>query len=100
MKRYFLILLLLPSLGFCSTVYHHASLGYNFRHAVNMHGHNETTVVIERPYRTYRVPAPSYYRYYHRYRSHPRYYYRGRSYNHYQERIDDYGYNGHIHGHR
>ncbi|STX52182.1 Uncharacterised protein [Legionella busanensis] len=105
MKRYFLILLLLPSLGFCSTVYHHASIEHNFRHTVNMHGHyDDTVVVIERPYRTYRVPAPSYYRHYHRYRSYPRYYsrsyYRGRYYNHHQDRIDNYTYNDHLHGHR
>ncbi|MGQ3888835.1 hypothetical protein ACQUW5_07360 [Legionella sp. CNM-1927-20] len=100
MKRFFLILLLLPSLGFCSTVHYYAPLERNFVHAANMHGHNDTAVIIERPYRTYNVPAPSYYRYYHRHRSYPRYLYRGRSHDHYQERVDNYIYNGHLHGHR
>ncbi|STX29542.1 Uncharacterised protein [Legionella beliardensis] len=100
MKRFFLILLLLPSLGICSaTRYHTHSFSDFIQRITTIHRHDNSDA-IRGYHRTYNVRVPSYHRYYRPY---------NRPYNvpresydsHYHEHFNGNDYNNsHFHGHR
>lgn len=107
MKRFFITLLLLPSIGICSNNHYHdhfsPEIAQEVSSSIHTHERLNNRIVISRSHRTLNVNVPSYRRYYSR---HHRYYshywpYRG-YYNHkyYHEHRDNYFYNSHVHGHR
>ncbi|WP_419419058.1 hypothetical protein ACNVED_10950 [Legionella sp. D16C41] len=106
MKRFFLTLLLLPSIGICANSHYHDYPFPEIAQAATsrIHSHerlnNPQVITRSRQHRTHIVHAPSYRRYYYRhYRHYPRYLPPVPYFNHYHEHMGYPIYNNHVHGH-